>query len=228
VLLSNLLVICPNYGGPANSTVSFLTALAANGATVITPKAKADVSLTRCLTAFEAEKRFRACRGLEWLLWLDQDMSATLDDVLMMLAFGGALGTVSGRYCSRHANLIAAWALKDQKVGRPVKALVGMGCLLQRRDSLLAHCDESPRFQYPTASDYVPLVCRGRIATAEELSRYVTPPPMLRVGWLGEDFDYSLLEFDRGRPIYVVAVDFRHEATAAILPPSSAVFPGLA
>lgn len=160
--------------------------------------------------------------------------------------------TLSGAYVNRHdirngSTRLAAHSCKDcETVDVDVPAIVrddgtvaggsafsatvalcGMGCLLQSRDVFMLHCDESEHFCYPTEDYLVPLICQSYRIHASELAQYVAIDPNAdRYYWQNEDFDYSVRELDKGRPVYVVDIPWGHEFMSVTYPDAKTVFPG--
>ena len=188
--LSNVLVMCAPYGNVSMMTMLTLARFQACGAAVLTMNASADVSLTRCLQAGEAQKMLQTRMDLEWVFWLDCDMAAAPAGLDMLIRYSTALRdylivqgeqpglypSVSGCYVNRHAQPakeIAAFALRNTEAleltittdgsdiaGPLVPALCGLGCFLQHRTAFLLHCLSARRFDYHSADG-------GRITTPE-------------------------------------------------------------
>ena len=253
--MKNLLVLCAaSDSAPTYNCKMFLAQLRERGASIQVVKATADAALTRNNQAGLAAKLLEGDKSLDWVLWLDWDMSAAVDAVslLMVTALSLAAGdtvvpNVSGSYVNRHSaegsSLLSAFAIKQAQVVvvtleterkdfpselSVVPALTGMGCLLQHRSSFLAHCIESEQFTYPKHPDLLPCVCQPHVSHASEMGQYLElKPDDESLYWIGEDFDYCMREFDMGRPVYVSPVQFGHDSVVRLMPDSSTIFPGL-
>jgi hypothetical protein len=225
-------------------------AMREQGAKVQLMGATSDVALTRNCQAASAFKFIQDNPGvIDWVLWLDWDMSASIDSVSFMMLASLELGdeaglpSVSGSYCNRHHEHleIAAFALKGAK-GRKVvvkdseketpmtaiAALTGLGCLLQPVAAFRQHCLETEWFVYPKYPHKVPCVCQPHLTHACELGQWVDLEPNdENLYWIADDFDYCTRELDGGRLVYVVPVAFGHDKTERLLPDANTVFPGL-
>jgi hypothetical protein len=229
-------------------------ALREQGATLQLLKATADVALTRNNQAGLAVKMLESNPELDWVLWVDSDMSSSIDSVRLMMTVAVSLAqvdsyvpNVSGSYVNRHdvagVSRMAAFAVRGAETSTVVlettradlpselsvvPALTGMGCLLQHRNSFLAHCLESEWFVYPAPPNIVPCVCQPHVAHASELGQYLEMKPNdENLYWVAEDFDYCQREFDMGRVVYVAPIAFGHDNTVRLVPDNSTVFPGL-
>jgi hypothetical protein len=228
-------------------------ALREAGAIVQLTPATSDAALTRNSQAGLANDILSGNEALDWVLWLDSDMSASVDSVLLLIAIAEALfedslsyPSVSGSYVNRHMPIrseLAAFAIDgakekivsivsdvfDQPLAfRCVPAFTGMGCLLQRSAVFLAHVNESNRFTYPIEGSSVPCVSQAHLCHASELGQWLHMDKNADVSyWLADDYDYCLREFEEGRLIYLAPVAFGHDKTQTLLPDGSTVFPGL-
>jgi len=205
--LSNVLILCAPYAGIQHLTQIALAQFQACGAAIQTGKASADVSLTRCLQALQAHKLLRARPDLEWVFWLDADMTASVEGLFLLIAYSIAMRealdfgpdlypSLSGCYVNRHSETgrdISAFALKhaepveitlpdDMGAGPVIPALCGLGCFLQHRDAFIAHCESSTWFthkggQGENAIVRVPQVCCSRIIHASEYAQLIDCSP---------------------------------------------------
>lgn len=252
--LANVLVLCAPYGAPTANCLDFILALREAGATIIMGRATADAACTRNNQAGQAMYALSKNPVLQWVFWLDSDMSAGVDSVSMMIDISKTLQydsipfpSISGSYINRHApdgrSELAAFALKgsiltEVELEVPnteqvqslncVPALTGLGCFLQHVDSFLAHCDESEKLTYPKKPDLIPCVCQAHIAHASELGQYLELEPADDdLYWMAEDFDYCSRELDQGRLVYVAPIAFGHDKVTRLLPDAKTVFPGL-
>lgn len=247
--MSNVLVLLAPYGSEKPSTSQFVAQLQASGACILKTQAKAEVSLTRCVLAANACDALRQLPDLQWVFWLDQDVSGTVGNILhmievashvMMSAEGQGYPTLSGVYVNRYSEppRLACYALKDfdpivisELAEQPimlVASLCGMGCLLQHRSVFLAHCDEAPHFRFPSRETIVPEVCTSHRIHTSELAKYL---PVNAdedcYYWQSEDFDYCAREFEHGRLVFTVPVGFGHECDRVIFPEANSIYPGL-
>ena len=247
---SSVLILCAPATAPTKNCNAFLMAMREHGAKVQLSSATVDVALTRNCQAASAFKFIQDTPGaIDWVLWLDWDMSASIDSVNYMMLASHALAdeaglpSVSGSYCNRHKkNLeLAAFALKgswSRKVTisditpestiHAIAALTGMGCLLQPAKAFVQHCLEAEWFTYPKHPNKVPCVCQPHLTHASELGQWVELEPNdENLYWIAEDFDYCTRELDGGRLVYVVPVAFGHDKTEQLWPGEETVFPGL-
>jgi hypothetical protein len=121
--LSNLLVLCAPHGAPARATCEFIMAMREHGATIQLGLCTSDAALTRNNQAARAAEMLRADNSLEWVLWVDQDISGTVDGVLTLIGLSVAMAdcevypSVSGAYINRHhpsgKSELAAFAIKN-------------------------------------------------------------------------------------------------------------------
>jgi hypothetical protein len=247
--MSNVLVLLAPYGSEKPSTSQFVSQLQAAGACILKTQAKAEVSLTRNVLAGSACDALRALPDLQWVFWLDQDISGTVGNVLqlielsshiMQLGQGIGYPSMSGLYVNRYTSpaRLACHALRgmdrlriDDMGEHPldcVPALCGLGCFLQHRSVFLAHCDESPHFLFPTRDTIVPEVCSSHRIHSSELAKYLPVDPDLDAyWWQSEDFDYCAREFEQGRLVFAAPVGFGHECDHILWPDENATFPGL-
>lgn len=252
---TNLLVLCCSQGSPTYNCYKFLSELKEQGATVQLIQRTSDVALTRNNQAALAYKLLDEKPDIDWVLWLDWDMSAATDSILYMMAAAIAMSgdsyipSISGSYINRHLidgrSEMAAFAVKGSEpisVNLDVEreggnlpsslncmpALTGMGCLLQHRTSFVAHCLESEWFVYPKPPNKIPCVCQAHLSHASEVALYLELEPNDdNVYWIAEDFDYCMRELDGGRLVYVVPIAFGHDKVQRMLPNSQTMFPGL-
>jgi hypothetical protein len=251
--LSDVLVMLAPYNSEKPSTTQFVSRLQAEGANVIKTQAKAEVSLTRCVLANEAYDVLRQASQLEWVFWLDQDISGEPGSVVLMKKISAWLDyehqgmppSVTGLYVNRYSYpyRMAAYSLKnldpitldgeaspvpDENL-QAVPVLCGMGCLLQHRNVFRQHCDESQHFAFPNRDKIVPEVCSSHIIHSSELAKYVdlVSPEENIYYWQSEDFDYSCREWEHGRPVLALPFAFGHECSRILMPDESTVFPGL-
>lgn len=246
--VSGVLVLCPSYGPMSLATVHTLLDLQAEGATVMLSSAVADVSLSRCILAGCAEDYLHEHDDIDFVFWLDSDVSGNADSVRalaqMLLDFEKLTGTcpsMSGLYVSRHQqHRVAAHKLGqvdpvqlERIDGRSdpsvllVPALCGMGAFMQTVDTFQKHCSESPRMFWPTREHTIPVVCESSPITAMALSKYFAVAGDFDVlFWHGEDFDYCAREIDQGRPVFVAPVMFSHSAMQQCVPLGEVIFPG--
>lgn len=248
--LSNVLITCASHQAPTRHCHQFLMALREAGAVVQLCGATHDVSLTRNLQAMLARDAMLERADLEWMFWVDHDISSSVDSLPLLIEVAKALETpdhiptVSGSYVNRHyrdgRSELAAFALNGAtEVEVPIKtepevklkcypALTGMGAMLQHRTTFLAHCVESPTFAYQQDTQQVPEVCQANLMQSIALSHWVDVDPkstqLIRVA---EDFDFCMREFDQGRLVILAPVAFGHEKTVQLMPDGRTTFPGL-
>ena len=244
--VTGVLVLCPSYGPMPLQTLKTLLELQSEGATILLTNALADVSLSRCILAGEAEKYLQANDDIDFVFWLDSDVwgnaqsvRALAQQILDFEKSSGAVATMSGLYLSRHTKLnrVAAHKLGQVDVvqidGQPegavlVPALCGMGALMQTVDTFLKHCAESPRIFWPDRKNTIPHVCQSSPINAMSLSKYF---PVIGdfdvLFWHGEDFDYCAREIDEGRPVFVAPIMFGHSSTQELTPVGDVIFPGM-
>jgi hypothetical protein len=249
-LLSNLLVLLAPYGTERASTAQFVSQLQAQGAQILKTQAKAEVSLTRNVLAASACDVLRQAPDVQWLFWLDQDVSGEVGNVVAMIrlaelisnsARGIGFPTLSGVYVNRYTvpPRLACHAIRNcepvdvasDEFEHPIRltpALCGMGCLLQHRSTFLAHCDEAPHFVFMTRDNLIPEVCSSHRIHASELAKYLHVDAAQDLYyWQSEDFDYCAREFEVGRLVMTCPFTFGHECNKVLWPDSETVFPGL-
>jgi len=254
--LKNVLVLCAPYGGITAVPMHSLAKMQAAGATVLMHQASADVSLTRCLQAGEAQNVLHKNLELEWVFWLDADMASDPSAVVTMIQYAEQLRdlqetgpklhpSLSGCYMNRHRNppQVSAVALKRAEIIElPLKnndgtehpaaplipALTGLGCFLQSREVFLMHCEESTNFHYDDPDHIVPQVCTSRVIHCSEYAQFVeVAANQDKWFWLGEDFDYCVRELEVGRLVYVAPTVFGHIDSIVLVPDDRVMFPGL-
>lgn len=235
--LSDVLVLVAALDSLAGGTSASLSNLAVAGATIQYGSCYAEVSLTRNLQAYFAEKSLRENDGLQWVLWLDHDVMIMADGVLHLRELARCVqGSVSALYLNRHQDkpIAAAEYVRGQparkveydwgEVSVLLPALTGLGAFMQSRESFLQHCDESERFAFHNYRQEVPAVCMSAIFDASVVGKYTRT-----VGdrcWVNEDFDYCIREFEHGRPVYLSSVQCKHRTTTWLVPPAEVVVPG--
>ena len=250
--LDNLLVTCAAHSSPTKNCHHFLLAMREEGATLQLGETSADVALTRNNQSVLVAKAFAANPKLEWLLWIDWDISAPVESVELLIAVARALDahegyhpSVSGSYVNRHykeRSELAAFALNecatcvvtlpDAMGGADlslscVQALTGMGCFLQHREAFEAHVRESETFRFLPGVNS-PCMCQQHVMHASELSQWVDVNPNEDERyWCAEDFDYCVRELEHGRYVYVAPIVFGHDKLVRCEPDSRTVFPGL-
>ena len=247
--LSDVLVMLAPYGNERQSTAHFVSVLQSLGVTVLKAQAKAEVSLTRCVLAAAGYDALRQCPHLNWVFWLDQDVSGDMFAVQNLIQFATALRldiypSVSGVYVNRHTKppRVAAAAVRRMDplqvsigthdgataVGECVPALCGLGCLLQHRTTFMQHCDESEHFAFPNRDTIVPEVCTSHRIHSSDFGRFMPLPEGEDIHyWCSEDFDYCIREFEHGRLVFTVPVHFGHECDYVLWPDGNCVYPGL-
>lgn len=252
--LSNLLVMLAPYGSERASTSQFVNRMQSEGAHVIRTEAKAEVSLTRCVLAGAAYNVLQQAKELEWVFWLDQDISGEPGNVVAMIEVAKAIGilnepvtmpSVTGLYVNRYSRppRMALYAITNcTPVVMPegqhpiagagnidcVPVLCGMGCLLQHREVFMQHCDESRHFAFPNRDTIVPEVCTSHPIHSSELAKYIPVSPDEDLYyWQSEDFDYCTREWEQGRLVLSLPFMFGHECNRILMPDDTTVFPGL-
>lgn len=250
--LSNLLIMLAPYGTERPSTSQFVSKMQSAGANVLRTQAKAEVSLTRCVLAGAAYDVLRRAKELEYVLWLDQDISAEPGNVEAMIRICEHLTngldhfpTVTGLYVNRYSKpqRMALYAIKDldpvilKSSDHPlpddadiecIPVLAGMGCLLQHRTVFMKHCDESPHFAFPNRETIVPEVCASHRIHSSELAKFLpVNPDEDMYYWQSEDFDYCSREWEHGRVVLALPFAFGHECDRILVPDESTTFPGL-
>lgn len=253
--LSDVLVLLAPYGTERASTAQFVSRLQEQGANVLRTQAKAEVSLTRNVIAGGAYDVLRQAPELEWVFWLDQDVSGNAGNLVVMKQVAEIFGrmsepnvypSITGLYMNRYSNptRLAAYAVARMgamklpaaihgiaDVGdlEVVPVLCGLGCLLQHRSTFMRHCDESQHFGFPNRERLVPEVCSSHLIHSSELAKYIDA-----VGadedfyyWQSEDFDYCCREWEHGRSVYSLPIAFGHECDRILYADEHTVFPGL-
>jgi hypothetical protein len=228
-------------------------AMREEGAVIQLGETSADVALTRNNQSVLIAREFERNPRLAWILWVDWDISAPVESVVLLIAVAEALAShegyypsVSGSYVNRHYKSraeLAGFALNDCKTVvvslpdaanegkllelRCVTALTGMGCFLQRWDTFNAHRVESETFRYlPKVQS--PCMCQQHVMHASELAQWVDVNPNEDERyWIAEDFDFCIRELDHGRLVYLAPIVFGHDKLVRCEPDSRTVFPGL-
>lgn len=121
--LSSVLVLCAPHGAPARATCEFIMAMREQGAVIQLGLCTSDAALTRNNQAAHAADMLRGDPRLEWVFWLDHDISGTVDGVLTLIGLAIAMQdesvypSVSGAYINRHhpsgKSELAAFAVKS-------------------------------------------------------------------------------------------------------------------
>lgn len=234
--LSDVLVLVAGLHSIAGGTAHTLSTMAVAGAQIHLGECHPDVSLTRNLQAYLAERTLLEDEQLKWVFWLDHDIMLPVESVVELRELARASGgSVSGLYINRHqAELLAA---AECVIGWPAKtveldwmlptmllpAFCGFGAFMQSRESFLRHCVESERFAFHTYRD-VPAAFRCGIVQSS-MARHL----IRTVGdyiWMSEDFDYCMREFNAQRPVYLSHVQCKHHSGTWLVPPDEVVVPG--
>lgn len=235
--LSDTLVMVAALDSLAGGTSVSLNSLAIAGAIIQYGSCYAEVSLTRNLQAYHAEKKLRGDDSLRWVLWLDHDVMIMADGIAHLRELARfSQGSVSALYLNRHQDSpVAAAEYVKGRAARVVEyesgeksvllpALTGLGAFMQSREAFLLHCDESERFAFHSYRQEVPAVCMSAIYDSSYAGNYVRT-----VGdrvWVNEDFDYCIREFEQGRSVYLSAIQCKHRTSTWLTPPEAVVVPG--
>lgn len=243
--LSDVCVLMPSYKGPNQNSRYCVDTLADCGATIVASYGVSDVALHRCIVAAKAVDVMRENPRLNFVIWLDDDMSFTPAHVACLRDYVFRYDVaISGMYCRRGNPFVIAASLLDterrdlnSRVCSDVISLVhsrqiatgdsvslypstgGLGCLMMKSGQFLRHCKAMPSARYNLKPggglEFIPEICSSGLREYGADGR-----------WVSEDEAYCLSLWQHGIGVFTVPVPFGHYSHVPLVPTADALFLG--
>lgn len=243
--LSDVCVLMPSYKGPNQNSRYCLDTLADCGATIVASYGVSDVAMHRCIVAAKAVDTLQRVPRLNFVIWLDDDMSFTPAHVACLRDFVIRYDVaISGIYCRRgNPFVIAASVLDEQRsdlCSRSVCDVIahvretkkktldgvdiypttgGLGCLMLKATQFLRHCENVPSVPYNLkeggALASLPEVCSSGMRSIGCICR-----------WVSEDEAYCVSLWQQKIGVFTVPVPFGHYSHVPLVPTADALFLG--
>jgi hypothetical protein len=223
--LHDVLVLLPSYRGPHPRTRALLEDMSACGAQIVASYHCSDVALHRNLVAGRALQVLEQNESLRFVLWLDDDMVATLAHVAFLrLACSALDAAVTGLYCKRTDPSVLT--IKQQARAEPrdvvIQAgseslaftshgvLAGMGCLMVSRSDFRLHAATVPAFDHVIGGRKmgVPALCCSGVC----------PDETGKIGWVSEDQCYCQGLWQWASGVWTAPIVFGHMSETALTP----------